>query len=101
MNITNGGVTFEMLSHMPLKTYMFLKKACEIVHLSRRMELVKDVNAAFNGGEQHSRNLVDLVRKLERQSLFKRKFGFSSETVGTISWESGETGWQDKLNAYR
>jgi len=49
---------------MPIDKYIAVRKSAEIDELICRLNLITDINAAFNGNEKHIKSLTDRFNML-------------------------------------
>ena len=69
---------------MPIDKYMYIRKAAEIEEIASRMQIISDINAAFNGPRD---------RMIELHRVYTELMGFN------IEWRA-DLNWEDKLRQY-
>lgn len=68
MITTNGAISLDELLKMPLKQYVALRKAIEIVELEKRKTYVLDTSMAFSDPNKIIKGIDDQLRELNKRS---------------------------------
>lgn len=78
----------------PYRVFKALKIACELDEIDQRITRIVDNASAFGGAEKAIKSLEEIKKDILKS--LNSEIG-NSNTYGGISWDDGDSGWQDKL----